>query len=72
MKILLILCLPFMFNACSKERHLQEKAREAVSDTAETFDEAASDVRQEACEMVDGQLECAVERAERDVQDAID
>ncbi len=61
MKMFLILCLPLFLAACSGEKTAQEHVHDA-----------ASDLRQEACEMVDGKLECAVERAEREVQDAID
>ena len=71
MKMLLILCLPLFLVACSGEKTAQEHVHETATDTVEAVDEAASDLRQEACEMVDGKLECAVERAEREVEDAV-
>lgn len=68
MKMLLILCLPLFLVACSGEKTAQEHVHDAATESVE----AASDLRQEACEMVDGKLECAVERAEREVEDAVE
>jgi hypothetical protein len=56
-----------LLGACSNERGVDENPRSMGT----TLTEMGEDARQEVCEMVDGKLECTVERAKRDVNKAI-
>ena len=51
------------------DRPITQTASERRSGTAKNIEEAGKDLRQEACEMVDGKLECGVERLQREARD---
>jgi len=71
MKILFTtLILAGFLSGCSgdrAEKHEVNRTGESVQRSASQF---GDDVRQEACEMVEGRLVCAAERVKRDVSDA--
>lgn len=68
MKLLMqtLILLSFL-GACSGKQEPQDQL-EATGDSINKFGE---NMRQEACEMIDGKLECAVEKAKWDMDKAV-
>ena len=59
-------------NIASADETLSEKAKEAGNDTRRGVKSGARAVKDKACEMVNGKMECAVQKTKHTLQDGAD
>ena len=73
MKLLLIVTTTILFSmvaiSCNKST---ETIKEMGNDAQRTTDQTVRDVKDEACEMVNGKMECAADKVKHKVQDGAD
>lgn len=75
MPILALTIMSFSFSSCSDKNDndpVIQSSRHQMSGTARKIKEAGQDARQEVCEMVDGDLKCAMERVQRDGAEVVE
>lgn len=61
----------FMLTACSEERreNIGSNMEESMDDAGRQAEEFGRDVKQESCELINGKMECATERAGDSMED---
>jgi competence protein ComGC len=73
MKLLLILIITVLFTmiaiSCNKSK---ETIKEMGNDAQRTTEQTVRDVKDEACEMINGKMECAADKVKHKVQDGAD
>lgn len=73
MKLLFILLITVLFSmvatSCNKSK---ETVKEMSNDAGRATDQAVRDVKDEACEMVNGKMECAADKVKHKVQEGAD
>lgn len=58
--------------SCSKSNDIGDSAKELGNDAKRATEGAVRDVKDEACEMVNGKMECAADKVKHSIQDGAD
>lgn len=70
--VAVLIFLALSFTSCQEKKPEANKAQNMAKELGDKTEELGKDIRQEACEMVDGEVECMMERMQRDVKDSIE
>lgn len=72
MKLTLVILSLTMMMHTHAEESLKKKATETMNDTRRGVQKAGRDLKDKTCELMNGKMECALQKAKHTVQDAVD
>lgn len=72
MKFILVMLSLTMMMSSHAEDSLKKKASETMNDTRRGVQKAGRDLKDKTCELMNGKMECALQKAKHTVQDMAD
>lgn len=72
MKLILILTILVSANIFAAEDSVKKKATEAMNDSKRQVKKAGRALKDKTCELMNGKMECALQRVKHSVQDAVE
>ena len=72
MKFVLFFSLLTMMSLTFAEDSIKKKATETMNDTRRGVQKAGRDLKDKTCRLMNGQMECALQKAKHTIQDVAD